>query len=84
MAPIALEPENHSRDAAFNEILHGKNVQGKGFASMFTKDRAAHKAATEEYWKHWDNKEAATETDTIREVSHPRNVSHTCLQRALY
>ena len=68
MAPIALEAEDHSRDAAFNTAMHGKTVMGKGFGSMFKKDHAAHQAATEEYWKHWDNKEAATETDKIREV----------------
>ena len=70
MAPIALEAEDHSRDAAFNNIMHGTKVAGKGFTSMFSKDRAAHKAASEDYWKHWDNKEASTETDQIREVSH--------------
>lgn len=70
MAPIALEPEDHSRDAAFNSALHGKSATRRGgFGSMFNKDRDAHKAASEEYFKHWDNKSAGTETAEIREVS---------------
>ena len=35
---------------------------------MLNKDREAHKAASEEYWKHWDNKTADVETMEIREV----------------
>ena len=69
MAPIALETEDHTRDAAFNTAMHGKTVMGKGFGSMLSKDHAAHKAATEEYWKHWDDKSAGKETEEIREVS---------------
>ena len=70
MAPIALETEDHSRDAAFNKALHGKSADSKGgFRSMLNKDREAHKAASDEYWKHWDNKAAGTETLEIREVS---------------
>lgn len=69
MAPIALESEDHSRDAAFNKVMHGKSVDSKGFRSMLNKDHDAHKAATEEYFKHWDNKSASTETVEVREVS---------------
>ena len=69
MAPIALESEDHSRDAAFNKAMHGKSVDSKGFRSMLNKDHDAHKAATEEYFKHWDNKSAGNETVEVREVS---------------
>lgn len=69
MAPMALESEDHSRDAAFNKAMHGKSVDSKGFRSMLNKDHDAHKAATEEYFKHWDNKSAGTETVEIREVN---------------
>lgn len=70
MAPIALENEDHSRDAAFNKAMHGKSADSRGgFRSMINKDHDAHKAATEEYFKHWDNKSAGTETAEIREVS---------------
>lgn len=70
MAPIALEAEDHSRDASFNKALHGKSVESKGgLLSMMSKDNAAHEAACEEYFKHWDNKPAEKETSEIREVS---------------
>lgn len=67
MAPIALEAEDHSRDAAFNKALHGK-LEAKGFRSIISKDHEAHQAASEEYFKHWDNKSAESETPEIREV----------------
>jgi len=71
MAPIALETEDHARDAAFNKILHGKSAASKGgFASMLSKDREAQEAASQEYFKHWDNKAAGIETAEIREVMH--------------
>lgn len=70
MAPIALEPEDHSRDASFNKALHGKSVESKGgLLSMMSKDNAAHQAACDEYFKHWDNKTAENETSEVREVS---------------
>ena len=69
MAPIALEAEDHSRDAAFNKVLHGKSADEKaGLRAMLGKDHAAQKAAVDEYFKHWDNKDAGTETAEIREV----------------
>lgn len=69
MAPIALENEDHSRDAAFNKVMHGKSVEStSGFRALLSKDREAHKAASEEYFKHWDNKSAGSETAEIREV----------------
>lgn len=69
MAPIALESEDHSRDAAFNQALHGKSAGSKGgLRSMISKDHNAHKTAADEYFKHWDNKCAHEETAEIREV----------------
>ncbi len=66
MTPIALETEDHSRDAAFNKAMHGKSVDDKaGFRAMLGKDHGAQKAAVDEYFKHWDNKAADSE---IREV----------------
>ena len=70
MGSIGLENEDHIRDAAFNKVLHGKSSeQQAGIRSMLKKDPAAQKAAIEEYFKHWDNKAAATETQEIRDVS---------------
>jgi sterol 24-C-methyltransferase len=75
MAPSAtteshtLEKEDHARDAAFMKALHGKSVEAQGgFMAMRNKDEAAQKAAVDEYFKHWDNKAAATETEETREA----------------
>ena len=69
MAPIALEAEDHARDAAFNKALHGKSAESKaGFRSMLSKDREAQQAASQEYFKHWDNKAANAETEETREA----------------
>ena len=76
MAPIALETEDHSRDAAFHKAMHGKSADSKGFRSMLNKDHDAHKAASDEYFKHWDNKSAGTETIEIRDVSADRSGIH--------
>lgn len=70
MGSITLETEDHVRDAAYNKALHGKSAeQQAGIRSMLKKDPTAQKAAIEEYFKHWDNKAAAAETQEIREVS---------------
>lgn len=70
MAPIALEPEDHSRDASFAKALHGKSATEKGgLRSMMGKDAVSQKAAVDEYFKHWDNKSASVETQEIRDVS---------------
>ena len=73
MAPSAttptytLEKEDHSRDAAFNKALHGKSSEANGgMMAMRNKDKAAQKAAVDEYFKHWDNKAAGTETEETR------------------
>ena len=69
MAPIALEAEDHSRDAAFAKAMHGKSAEGRGgLMAMMGKDPVAQKAAVDEYFKHWDNKDAATETAETREA----------------
>lgn len=72
MSPIALEQEDHSRDAQFNKAMHGKSANAEGgMRAIFKKDKAAQaaqKAAVDEYFKHWDNKSAATETEETRKV----------------
>lgn len=69
MAPIALEKEDKERDAQFNKAMHGQSAQAKGgFAAMLKKDKKAQQAAVDEYFKHWDNKDAADETPEIREA----------------
>lgn len=75
MAPTtkaALEKEDHARDAAFMKALHGKSTEAAGgFAAMLSKDKDAKKLAVDEYFKHFDNKRAETETDADREVGSP-------------
>lgn len=69
MAPHSLEQEDHSRDAAFNKVMHGTSAQKRGgFAAMLSKGADGQKAAVDEYFKHWDNKAAKDETPEIREV----------------
>ncbi|KAF2871871.1 S-adenosyl-L-methionine-dependent methyltransferase [Massariosphaeria phaeospora] len=69
MSPIALEQENHQRDASFNKAMHGKSSQEQGgMAAMFRKDKAAHQAAVDEYFKHWDNKAVQDETEETRKA----------------
>lgn len=69
MAPTKLEQEDHARDAAFNKAMHkGSSAAQPGFVAMLRKDKAAQKAAVDEYFKHWDQKAAATETEEVREV----------------
>jgi len=83
MAPTVLLPslqkEDHARDAAFNKALHGKSAQARGgLAAMRSKDAVAQKAAVDEYFKHWDNKAAAVETEEIRKA---RRDEYACLTR---
>jgi sterol 24-C-methyltransferase len=70
MSPVALEQEDHSRDAAFNKAMHGKSSQAQGgMRALFGgKDTTAQKAAVDEYFKHWDNKAAAEETAETRKA----------------
>lgn len=71
MASTALEHEDFMRDAAFNEILHGKSAKARGgLTAMCGKDAAAHKAAMDEYFKHWGNKAYEAETADVREVGY--------------
>ncbi|KAJ6181805.1 sterol 24-C-methyltransferase [Penicillium canescens] len=52
MAPTTLEREDLARDAAFNKALHGNSAKAEG----------------DEYFKHWDKRDIADETDAIREA----------------
>ncbi len=71
MPPMALEKEDHQRDAAFNKALHGGSSQARGgLAAMRNKSAKAQKAAVDEYFKHWDKKLSTEETDEIREVGY--------------
>jgi sterol 24-C-methyltransferase len=67
MSTAALEKEDHNRDAQFNKAMHGDSATAAGgVKSMLAKDKAAQKAAVDEYFKHWDGKAAETETEETR------------------
>lgn len=64
---MALEKEDHKRDADFAKALHGKTTSNTGgVRSMIGKDKAAQKEAMDQYFKHWDNKAADVETEETR------------------
>lgn len=77
MAPSKLETENHSRDAAFNKVMHGKSAEEKaGFMAMLSKDKEAQGAAVDEYFRFWDGKGAGQETEKDKKVcTCPKTVS---------
>ena len=69
MGTTTLEKQDLDRDAAFKSALHGKTgTNANSFMNLFSKNRAAHTEASSEYFKHWDNKASATETDEIRKA----------------
>lgn len=73
MAPSTasnLEREDHNRDAAFNKAMHGTSAKATGgISAMLRKNTTAQKVASEEYFKHWDNKAAKDETPEDRAAS---------------
>lgn len=77
-----LEREDHSRDAAFNKAMHGSSSTATGgISAMLRKNRAAQQAASDEYFKHWDNKEAKDETAEDRAA---RTAEYATLTRHYY
>ncbi|KAF3771097.1 hypothetical protein M406DRAFT_248043 [Cryphonectria parasitica EP155] len=51
----------------FENILHKKTATtDAGFSAMLKKDKEAQQAAVDEYFQHWDNKEAKDETEATR------------------
>lgn len=69
MAPakIELEQQDRARDAAFNKAMHGDTAQSAGgFRAIVGKNSKAQKAAVDEYFKHWDSKDAKDETEEDR------------------
>ena len=49
------------RDASFSRALH-KGTAEADTAEHLKKDKEAQRAAVDEYFQHWDNKEAQDET----------------------
>lgn len=57
-----------AKDATFEQVLHKGTLQNVGMSAMLKKDREAQRAATDTYFKHWDNKKAKDETEETRAV----------------
>ncbi len=75
--------EDHERDAAFHKAMHGKSAaQKSAFMAMINKDSKSQQAAADAYFKHWDNKDAKTETEKDREVYKPHLKSTATAQGA--
>ncbi|PMD58829.1 uncharacterized protein K444DRAFT_562761 [Hyaloscypha bicolor E] len=63
-----LTKEDHQRDAAFNQALHGQSANQKSaFMAMLSKDSKAQQVAADAYFRHWDDKDAKIETIEDRE-----------------
>lgn len=59
-----------ARDMTFENIMHRKTATThEGFSAMLNKDKEAQQAAVDQYFQHWDNKEAKDETEADRDVS---------------
>ena len=69
MSPVALEKEDKVRDAEFAKAMH-KNSAKKtgGLSAMLGKDKAAHEASVETYYKFWDKMNKADETEEEKKV----------------
>ncbi|KAK2855587.1 Delta(24)-sterol C-methyltransferase, partial [Arthroderma sp. PD_2] len=82
MSSTQLEAENHKRDADFNKVLHGSSAKAQGgLAAMMGKDMKAQQAAVDEYFKHWDQKPSADETEETRQA---RRAEYATLTRHYY
>lgn len=59
-----LPPDTNS---AFDNLLHRATAEKDGgIGAILRKDHRAQKAASEEYFRHWDNKSAQQETESDR------------------
>lgn len=68
MSTQALLRADEARNSAFDKVLHGCASESKrGVRAMMGKDNAAHAAAMQEYFQHWDNKDAKDETEDVRQ-----------------
>lgn len=56
---VPLEQQNKARDADFSKAMHGSSAKTGAFAAMFNKDKKAHNAAVDEYFKFWEEGKGA-------------------------
>ena len=68
---VPLEQQDKTRDADFSKAMHGSSATNGAFTAMFTKDKKAHNAAVDEYFKFWEEgKGAAKMGEEDSEVRH--------------
>lgn len=63
-----LAPKNFKADADFAKAMHGTSTDKSGFTAVLNKNKDAHNAAVEGYFKHWDNRNSETQTDEDQEA----------------
>lgn len=63
-----LAPKDYKADAEFAKALYGDAKKG-GYSALLNKNKDAHDAAVDGYFKHWDNKGPQEETEEDRQVS---------------
>ena len=51
---VPLEQQDKSRDSNFSKAMHGTSAKTGAFSAMFTKNKTAHNAAVDEYFKFWE------------------------------
>ncbi|KAH7134177.1 S-adenosyl-L-methionine-dependent methyltransferase [Dactylonectria macrodidyma] len=71
-----------AKNSAFDKALHKQSKDSKGgISAMIKKDNAAHVAAVDEYFQHWDNKKAEDEVEATRQ---DRTDNYASLTRQYY
>jgi hypothetical protein len=77
MSTSLIMGENHERDAAFSQALHGRSAEQKSaFMAMLSKDSGAQQVAASAYFHHSDNKDANIETKEDIEVRMTDGLTH--------
>ena len=59
---VKLAPKDYKTDAEFAKALHGSNTSVAGYKALLNKNKEAQASAVDGYFKHWDNKDAKTQT----------------------
>lgn len=58
-----LAPKDFKADADFAKAMHGSATSKSGFTAVLNKNKDAHSAAVDGYFKHWDNRNSETQTE---------------------
>ncbi|KAF8427802.1 S-adenosyl-L-methionine-dependent methyltransferase [Tirmania nivea] len=77
-----LEQQDKARDADFSKAMHGSSAKTGAFTAMFTKDKKAHNAAVDEYFKFWEEGKGAARMGEVD--SEERRRHYATLTRQYY